>query len=122
MDHYPNAEAEIKKSLGGYDALIWNTKFRLTGELLDLAALDAVKMRGLPLGNTPKALDNSVADITVGLMISAARRFKEGDIAGSTVGIVGFGGIGQAVARRLRGFDVGRFLYSGRSDKPEGII
>lgn len=37
MDHYPNAEAEIKKSLGGYDALIWNTKFRLTGELLDLA-------------------------------------------------------------------------------------
>ncbi|KOB77723.1 Glyoxylate reductase/hydroxypyruvate reductase [Operophtera brumata] len=95
-------------------------------------------MRGLPLGNTPKALDNSVADITVGLMISAARRFKEGvhmlergdwkpgvqwllgqDIAGSTVGIVGFGGIGQAVARRLRGFDVGRFLYSGRSDKPE---
>lgn len=43
------------------------------------------------------------------------------DIADSTVGIVGFGGIGQAVARRLKGFDVGRFLYSGRSDKPEGM-
>lgn len=42
------------------------------------------------------------------------------DIAGSTVGIVGFGGIGQAVARRLKGFGVERFLYSGRNDKPEG--
>ncbi|KOB77724.1 putative glyoxylate/hydroxypyruvate reduct [Operophtera brumata] len=44
MDHYPNAEAEIKKSLGGYDALIWNTKFRLTGELLDLAGNIAVTL------------------------------------------------------------------------------
>lgn len=42
------------------------------------------------------------------------------DISGSTVGIVGFGGVGQAVVRRLKGFDVARFLYCGRSDKPEG--
>lgn len=39
MDYSPDAEAEIVKSLGGYDALIWNTKFRLTGELLDLASM-----------------------------------------------------------------------------------
>lgn len=44
------------------------------------------------------------------------------DIAGSTVGIVGFGGIGQAVVKRLKGFDVARFVYSGQTDKPEGRL
>jgi glyoxylate/hydroxypyruvate reductase len=38
----------------------------------------------------------------------------------STVGIVGFGRIGQGVARRLNAFSVNRILYSGRSEKPEG--
>ena len=40
------------------------------------------------------------------------------DIRGSTVGIVGFGGIGQTVAKRLSGFEVGQFLYCGHSKKP----
>lgn len=40
------------------------------------------------------------------------------DIRGSTVGIVGFGGIGQTVAKRLSGFDVGQFLYCGHNKKP----
>ena len=44
------------------------------------------------------------------------------DIANSTVGIVGLGGIGQSIVKRLRGFDVARFIYSGRSDKPEGTM
>lgn len=67
-------------------------------------------------------------------MISAARRFHEAyleivndnwelgnpqwllgqDIKGSTIGIVGFGGIGQKIAKRLKGFDVGSILYCGR--------
>ena len=41
------------------------------------------------------------------------------DIRMSTVGIVGFGGIGQTIAKRLYGFDVGQFLYCGHSKKPE---
>ncbi|KAM3957941.1 uncharacterized protein ACR2FA_008084 [Aphomia sociella] len=105
---------------------------------LDHIDLDEVKKRNIPLGNTPAVLNDAVADIAVGLMIAAARRFKEGvrdvesgewkrgvnwtvgqDIVGSTVGIVGLGGIGQAIVRRLKGFDVARFVYSGRSDKPE---
>ena len=44
------------------------------------------------------------------------------DVRGSTVGIVGFGGIGQAAAKRLSGFEVGRFLYSGHREKPEGQL
>ena len=40
------------------------------------------------------------------------------DIRGSTVGIVGFGSIGQTVAKRLSGFEVGQFLYCGHNTKP----
>ncbi|CAG4959868.1 unnamed protein product [Parnassius apollo] len=156
FEHEPESLPEIKKTINkGYDAVIWNTKHRLTGDILDLAGpqikaistmssgtdhidLDEVFKRGLLIGNTPHVLDNAVADITVGLIIAAARRFKEGiaeimnnewkygvqwmlgqDIAGSTVGMVGLGGVGQAVVRRLKGFDVARFLFSGRSDKSE---
>ncbi|CAH1982890.1 unnamed protein product [Acanthoscelides obtectus] len=42
------------------------------------------------------------------------------DINNSTVGIVGFGGIGQAIAKRLKGFEVRQILYTGHREKPEG--
>lgn len=100
-----------------------------------------VKRRGIPLGYTPTVLNDAVADIALGLLIAAARRFHEGrlkiennkweqgspvwmlgqDIRGSTVGIVGLGGIGQAVVKRLQGFDVGTFLYTGHASKPAGL-
>ncbi|XP_052743455.1 glyoxylate reductase/hydroxypyruvate reductase-like [Bicyclus anynana] len=156
LDHESESILEIKKEIAtGFDALIWNTKHRLTGEILDLAGprlkavstmasgidhidVNEIVKRNLTLGNTLNVLDDAVADITVGLLIGAARRFKEGirelesgewkfgvqwslgqDIARSTVGIVGLGGIGQAIVRRLKGFDVAKFIYSGRTDKPE---
>ncbi|XP_050677221.1 glyoxylate reductase/hydroxypyruvate reductase-like [Leptidea sinapis] len=155
LDHQPECLPTIKKNIFGYDALIWNTKHKLTEEILDLAGpqlkvvtamasgfdhIDVAELirRGLPLGNTPNVLDDAVADITVGLLIGAARGFKAGiqevergqwkygvqwslgrHIAGSTVGIVGLGGVGQAVVQRLKAFNVGKFIYSGRSDKPE---
>ncbi|GBP22467.1 hypothetical protein EVAR_78643_1 [Eumeta japonica] len=155
-DYDPECLPHIKKNLGnGYDGLIWNTKHKLTGELLDLAGpklcaistmssgtdqveVDEVKKRNIPLGNTLRVLDDAVADIALGLLVAAARRFKEGiadiennewkigvnwtlgqDIAGTTVGVVGLGGIGQSIVRRLHGFGVARFLYSGRTQKPE---
>lgn len=42
------------------------------------------------------------------------------DLGGATVGIVGLGGIGQALARRLKAFDVARILYTGPREKNEG--
>jgi glyoxylate/hydroxypyruvate reductase len=42
------------------------------------------------------------------------------DIQGSTIGIVGFGGIGQAIAKRLIPFEVKQIIYCGHSPKPEG--
>ena len=44
------------------------------------------------------------------------------DIRGSTVGIIGLGGIGQAVVKRLAGFEVEKFVYTGHREKPEGMV
>ena len=80
--------------------------------------------RGIAVGNTPGALTETTADLGWALMMAAARRVVEGadfvragrwktwgpllllgpDIHGSTLGIVGFGRIGQAMARRAAGF------------------
>lgn len=102
---------------------------------IDVAACRA---RGVAVGNTPGVLTDTTADLALALMLATARRFpeamaavKEGawgpwqptwmtgiDLYGSTVGIVGLGRIGAAVARRLRGFDC-RLLYTGSRPHPE---
>lgn len=85
-------------------------------EAVDIAAAER---RGIPVTNTPGANADAVADHAVGLMLAALRfipdgdrRVREGDwsvrrgreLGAATVGIVGFGRIGQGVARRLTGF------------------
>lgn len=99
---------------------------------VDLAACRA---RGVRVTNTPGVLVQATADMTVALLLAAARRLAEGDrvirrggwvesdptfllgteVSGKTLGIVGFGQIGQAVARRAAGFDL-RVLYASPRD------
>lgn len=87
---------------------------------------DAVRARGLRATNTPDVLTNATAELAVTLMQAAARRIVETDqifrrgewvgwepeqflgreLSGTTVGLVGFGRIGQRVAELLTGFDV----------------
>jgi D-3-phosphoglycerate dehydrogenase len=87
--------------------------------------------KGIPVTNTPIASTNATADLTFSLLLAAARRVAEGDevcrtvgfngwaplyflgreVSGKTIGIVGFGQIGQAVARRAAGFGM-KVLYS----------
>lgn len=94
---------------------------------VDLAAATA---RGIPVGNTPDVLTDATADMAFALLLSAARRIVEGvnyvkagnwktwnlqlllgaDLAGRTLGIVGLGRIGKAVARRAKGFGL-RVIY-----------
>jgi glyoxylate reductase len=101
---------------------------------IDVAAATA---RGIPVGNTPGVLTDATADQTFALLLAAARRITEGerylragkwvtwspslllgaDLAGATLGIVGFGRIGQAVAKRARGFDL-RVIYHDPTSKP----
>jgi glyoxylate reductase len=97
---------------------------------IDVAACTA---RGIPVGHTPNVLTETVADTAFGLLIAAARRFGEGidyvradkwgqwepnllwgaEVHGSTLGIVGFGRIGMAVARRAAGFGM-RVIFTSR--------
>ena len=87
--------------------------------------------RGVLVTNTPGALTETTADLTFALILAIARRVveaaqfvKEGkwkawsptlllgeDVHGKTIGIIGFGRIGQAVARRARGFDMEVLYY-----------
>jgi lactate dehydrogenase-like 2-hydroxyacid dehydrogenase len=96
--------------------------------------------RGVVVTNTPGVLDDATADLTFGLILAAARRIAEGDrflrrghpwvwgprmmlgldlSAGATLGIVGYGRIGRAVARRARGFGVRLLATSTRTPLSE---
>lgn len=96
----------------------------------DNIEIAAATQRGIPVGNTPGALTETTADFAWALLMAAARRVVEGDrytragrwktwgpsillgrdVFGATLGILGFGRIGQAVARRAQGFGM-RVLY-----------
>ena len=92
----------------------------------DNVDVDAATARGIPVGNTPGVLTDATADFAFTLMMAAARRLGEAidyvrdgrwqtwgltlllgqSVYGATLGIVGLGRIGQALARRARGFDM----------------
>jgi glyoxylate reductase len=101
-------------------------------ELIDL---EACRARGITVTNTPGAVDAPTADLAFALLLAVRRRIVEGDrfvragrwasgwaeeelvgedVGGATIGIVGLGGVGRAVARRARAFDM-RVLYAKRS-------
>jgi lactate dehydrogenase-like 2-hydroxyacid dehydrogenase len=108
---------------------------------VDNVDVEAATARGIPVGNTPDVLTESTADLAVALMLAIARRLAEGeafvragewrtwepglllgrDLHGATVGIVGYGRIGQAVGRRLEGFGC-ELLTANRSADLEGLL
>ena len=96
--------------------------------------VEAATARGIPVGNTPGVLTETTADLAFALILACARRVVEADrfvrdgrwrtwdpnvllghgVHGATLGIIGYGKIGQALARRARGFDM-RVLYTSRA-------
>ncbi len=100
--------------------------------------VEACKKRGIVVTNTPDVLTDATADLAFGLLMAAGRRFVEANrvlmngewktwspyfmagqrIHGATIGIIGMGRIGEAVAKRASGFDM-RILYHNRSRKVE---
>lgn len=98
--------------------------------------------RGIYVTNTPDVLTEATADFAWALLMAVARRLVDADgfvrrgdwkdkgvawhplmylgrdVYGKTIGIVGFGRIGQAIARRAKGFNM-RILYNSRTKKPE---
>lgn len=93
--------------------------------------------RRIPVGNTPGVLTDATADMAFALMMAAGRRIPEGeryvragkwkswgpqlllgtDFVGATLGVIGFGRIGQALAKRALGFEL-RVIYHDPSAHP----
>jgi glyoxylate reductase len=100
----------------------------------------ACTKRGVAATNTPGVLDETTADFAWTLLMAVARRLGEGealarsgnwkgwdldqlvgtDVWGKTLGIVGFGRIGRAVARRAGGFQM-KVIYTDAQRVPEGV-
>jgi glyoxylate reductase len=109
--------------LSGCPKLRWIVTVSAGYENLDL---DEIERRGVMAANVPGVLAEAVADATWGLMLAASRRIVDGDryiregawqrvdidvmvgwdVYGKTLGIVGFGQVGEAVARRASGFSM----------------
>lgn len=105
---------------------------------IDLAAASA---HGIAVTNTPDVLTDSTADLTWALLLAVARRVAEGDayvrsgdwsgwaptqmlgtdVSGRTLGIIGMGRIGQAVAQRATGFNM-RIRYTSRTSRALGWL
>ncbi len=105
---------------------------------VDNVDLAACTDRGIPVGHTPGVLTEGTADLTMALLLASARRLPEAsrdarqgrwttwepagwlgaDLDGATLGIVGLGKIGTAVAQRASAFGL-RLVYHNRSPRPE---
>lgn len=105
----------------------------------DHLAMDEIKKRGIRVGYTPDVLTEATAELSVALLLTTCRRLPEAiqevksggwkswspmwmcgyGLSNSTVGIIGLGRIGMAIAQRLKPFGVKKFLYTGRQPHPE---
>lgn len=136
----PPAPAELRARAAGADGLLCMLTDRVDGALLDACPrlrvvsnlavgydnvdLAACAARGIPVGNTPDVLTDATADLTLALILAAARRLPEGiaavrdgawgpwrldwllglELRGASLAIVGMGRIGRAVGDRARAF------------------
>ncbi len=98
----------------------------------------AATARKIPVGNTPEVLTDATADFAFALMMAVARRIPEGEryihdgkwktwgpltllggeLTGATLGLIGFGRIGKAMAKRAVGFDMRVIYYDPNETKP----
>ncbi len=120
LSHAPNLHVIAQPSVG-YDSI----------------DIKACTKRSIPFGNTPGVLVEATADLTFGLVLISARRIHEGwnfiqegkwkaqrniplgvDLYGKTLGIIGMGSIGAAVARRAQAFGM-EVIYHNRKQRQD---
>ncbi len=154
----PLPRAELLAQVAGASAIVCFLYDRVDAELLDAAGpelrvvanvavgydnvdLGAAAARGVAVANTPGVLDDATADLTLALLLSAARRLGEGerliragrpwawglgfmlgrDLRGKRLGIVGLGAIGGRVARRARAFGI-EVAYANRNAADPALV
>jgi glyoxylate reductase len=123
-------DGEIMDAAGGSLRVISNQAVGF-----DNIDVSAATQRGIPVGNTPGVLTEATADFAFALMLAAGRRLVEAErfaragrwrtwgpslllgaeFKGATLGLVGFGRIGRAMARRAAGFDMRVIFYDPKS-------
>ncbi|HEX7892391.1 MAG TPA: 2-hydroxyacid dehydrogenase [Ramlibacter sp.] len=127
-------ESQVPKSL--IDQLPALELISIFGVGYDKVDVAAAKARGVPVTHTPEVLNDEVADLALGLMLSVARKIPQSDryvkdnlwadkgnmpltrkMSGKRVGIVGLGRIGKAIAQRAAAFDM-KIAYTGRNRQP----
>ena len=148
---------ELMAAVADADGLITMLSDKIDAALLDSAPnlkvvanyavgydnfdVDAARQRGIAMSNTPDVLTEATADIAFALLLSLARRVREGErivrqgefhgwqpdmllgteLAGRIFGVAGLGRIGAATARRARGFGM-RVIYFGRRDASIDVV
>jgi glyoxylate reductase len=145
VEHVKHAEGLLSMLVDRVDAKLIDAAPKLRAianyavghDNIDLAAAAA---RQIPVGNTPDVLTDATADLAFALLMAAARRLVEAaaavregdwetweperylgaDVHGATIGIIGFGRIGRAVAERAEGFGM-RVLRTTKDSLPEEL-
>lgn len=137
----PMTFEELSQRVGDVDAVVagvdtWNEgvfaiapKLKIISRFgvgVDNIDIEAARSRGIQVTNAAGGNANAVAELTIGLIIAAMRnipelhvttrqgawdRFVGEELAGKTVGILGFGNIAQKIAKKLGGFDVSVIAY-----------
>jgi len=127
-------DGEVMDAAGGQLKVISNHAVGF-----DNIDVNAATARNIPVGNTPEVLTDATADFAFTLMMSAGRRVLEADryvragkwktwgpmlllgteMKGATLGLVGFGRIGKAMARRATGFDMRVIYYDPNETKAD---
>ena len=145
LDHMATADAMLCLLTDRIDreAILLGKRLRVVSSLsvgVDHIDVAECTKRGIPVGHTPGVLTEATADLAFALLMAAARRLEEGaqyvrqgqwttwnpnlllgrDVYGATLGIVGFGRIGQAMARRARGFNMRVLVAQVPRARPEG--
>ncbi|XP_027194367.2 glyoxylate reductase/hydroxypyruvate reductase [Dermatophagoides pteronyssinus] len=163
MEMWPNSNEEIPRQkllerVSGKTGLLCTLSDRIDRQLLDAAGpqlkcistlsvgydhidIDECKRRGIVVGNTPDVLTDTVAELTIALLLATIRRLFEANqalrqgkwpagwghffmcgsmIKGSHIGVIGGSGrIGRSVIKRLRSFEPAKISYTSRQEYPE---
>ncbi|XP_054781453.1 glyoxylate/hydroxypyruvate/pyruvate reductase 2KGR-like [Prosopis cineraria] len=140
-EHANSIRAVVGNSNYGADAALIDAlpKLEIVSSFsvgVDKIDLNKCREKGIRVTNTPDVLTDEVADLTIGLILAVLRRlcecdryvrsgkWKKGDykltmqFSGKTVGIIGLGRIGKAVAKRAEGFNC-KISYYSRTEKPD---